>query len=170
MPAGAHAKHAPLVLLALLLISPLWVSAQKVHVELYAESLCPYCAKFMFEKLSPMFKNGVEKLVWLDYVAYGNAHWDPEKAAPDCQHGPKECRFNRMLSCAMAAYPMQADWFPFVECLEKYAEKQDDVVNGTQACAVKAGLLTSRLVDCYNGERWRTQHGVPLMEGCRGLH
>ena len=68
-------------------------AAQKVHVELYAESLCPYCAKFVAEKLGPLFKNGVQQLMWLDYIPYGNARWDPEAAQPTCQHGDKECRW-----------------------------------------------------------------------------
>jgi hypothetical protein len=90
--------------------------------------------------------------------AGGNAHYDEEKAEVVCQHGPVECQFNKVLSCAMAAYPMQDDWFPFVECLEgaileasKSGKEMPDILKTTSACAVHAGLLSSRLIDCYNG-------------------
>jgi interferon gamma-inducible protein 30 len=43
-------------------------SAQKVHVELFAEALCPYCAQFTLEKLKPLFSNGISDIMWLDYI------------------------------------------------------------------------------------------------------
>ena len=95
-------------------------------------------------------------------MAGGNARYDVEKGEPVCQHGPLECQFNKVLSCAMAAYPMQDDWFPFVECLEgaiveasKSGSKIPDVITTASACAVHAGIVSRKLVDCYNGKHSR---------------
>ena len=49
-------------------------ATDKVHVELYAESLCPYCARFTKQILSPMFSNGLSDIVDLEIIMYGNAH------------------------------------------------------------------------------------------------
>jgi len=138
-----------------------------VHVELFAEALCPYCAQFTVEKLKPLFSNGISNIMWLDYIPWGNARYDVEKGEPVCQHGPLECQFNKVLSCAMAAYPMQDDWFPFVECLEgaiieasKSGSKIPDVITTASACAVHAGIVSRKLIDCYNGELGKALQSV----------
>lgn len=47
---------------------------EKVKVELYSESLCPYCANFIVNYLNPFFNNGIIDIVDLRIIPYGNAH------------------------------------------------------------------------------------------------
>lgn len=49
---------------------------EKVKVELYSESLCPYCAEFIVNYLNPFFNNGIIDIVELRIIPYGNAHVD----------------------------------------------------------------------------------------------
>jgi len=46
---------------------------EKVKVELYSESLCPYCAQFIVNYLNPFFNNGLIDIVELRIIPYGNA-------------------------------------------------------------------------------------------------
>lgn len=49
---------------------------------------------------------------------------------------------------------MQDDWFPFVACIEEAGLKDikaEDVDKVAHGCAVHAGLVPSKLMDCYGG-------------------
>ena len=61
-------QHFQCLSLIVLLCYTTTVSAQKVHVELFAEALCPYCAQFTVEKLKPLFSNGISNIMWLDFI------------------------------------------------------------------------------------------------------
>lgn len=52
--------------------------ADKVAVDLYAESLCPFCARFTQQSLAPLFSNGLSDIVDLEVIMYGNAHNDSQ--------------------------------------------------------------------------------------------
>jgi hypothetical protein len=64
---------------------------------------------------------------------------------------------NRATACAISLAPNQADWFPFLECLEARAEEamgskeELDVPEITKACAVHAGIEPGRVATCYEG-------------------
>jgi interferon, gamma-inducible protein 30 len=47
--------------------------AEKVSLELYYESLCPYCSRFMVNRLAGIFEDGLIEAVDLRLVPYGNA-------------------------------------------------------------------------------------------------
>ncbi|GJN31178.1 hypothetical protein PR202_gb19542 [Eleusine coracana subsp. coracana] len=48
--------------------------AGKVSLELYYESLCPYCSRFIVKLLAGIFEDGLIDAVDLRLVPYGNAH------------------------------------------------------------------------------------------------
>ena len=52
--------------------------ADKVAVDLYAESLCPFCARFTKQSLAPLFSNGLSDIINLEVIMYGNAHNDSQ--------------------------------------------------------------------------------------------
>jgi interferon gamma-inducible protein 30 len=62
------------MLLLVLMILPAVQGVEKVKVELYSESLCPYCANFIINYLNPFFNNGLIDIVELRIIPYGNAH------------------------------------------------------------------------------------------------
>ncbi|EHA8591911.1 hypothetical protein COCNU_contig69039296G000010 [Cocos nucifera] len=49
------------------------VSARKIPLALYYETLCPYCSNFIVNYLAKIFENGLIDIVDLDLVPYGNA-------------------------------------------------------------------------------------------------
>lgn len=129
----------------------------KVRVDVYAEGLCPYCIEFTQTKLAELFKTGLSKIAEIDFIASGNARAGDDGEIT-CQHGPNECNLNRAISCAIANAPSQDNWFTFVECLEGKAKKDRDVDAPSAAgqCAAKAGILASRVLDCYHGAQGDT--------------
>ncbi|OEL29561.1 hypothetical protein BAE44_0009423 [Dichanthelium oligosanthes] len=46
---------------------------EKVSLELYYESLCPYCSRFIVNRLAGIFEDGLIDAVDLRLVPYGNA-------------------------------------------------------------------------------------------------
>lgn len=50
------------------------VTAGKVSLELYYESLCPYCSRFIVNRLAGVFEDGLIDIVNLRLLPYGNAH------------------------------------------------------------------------------------------------
>ena len=70
-----------------------------------------------------------------------------------CQHGPAECAMNRVINCAQKLYPKQAQWFPFVNCLE--AAAGPDIAAAAPQCAEGADLAWASVDKCASGE-WTT--------------
>lgn len=150
-------KHACLITCAVLLVTSVHLSfaqsSSKVPVEFYAEALCPYCANFTITHLSQLFRNGLSNVVELDYIPFGNARYDQSTGNITCQHGRQECELNKVIGCALEAYPQQDEWFRFLECVEAQVLKDAafPVERTTSLCAVKAGIRPDKVLDCYKG-------------------
>jgi hypothetical protein len=78
--------------------------------------------------------------------------------------------FSRLIKCCLlccrANVAVQDDWFPFFACIEDAASKgvQPDQVEGvTHGCAVHAGLVPSKLMDCYKGKQTDQQRGAHML-------
>jgi len=128
-----------------------------IQVELFGESLCPDCKRFVEEILGPMFENGLSEYFHLDYVAFGNVKGDPkDEASLRCQHGAQECKYNRYINCAQ--YPKgggsaeQSAWFPYVRCLAKHMTSLD---SHAESCAKEAGFSGDEIRKCAEGEAGR---------------
>jgi len=77
----------PLFLLLLLLVPPSSSSSapkDKVTVSLYYESLCPYCADFIVNRLVRLFQTDLISIVNLRLVPWGNA-WIAPDGSITCQ-------------------------------------------------------------------------------------
>ena len=97
--------------------------AQKVQVQLYFESLCPYCqnaitGSFAEAFAHPDFLDMADVLL----VPYGNAHEyaDGDSWTFTCQHGVDECVYNEIENCSnhYIADPYTA--FNFINCVENH--------------------------------------------------
>lgn len=67
-----------------------------------------------------------------------------------CQHGPLECRLNRLFACAIDQSKTQEDYWPFVECVESnYGDKIETSLKG---CAKDNGFSLKDLEDCASGQ------------------
>ncbi|WVZ56619.1 hypothetical protein U9M48_007116 [Paspalum notatum var. saurae] len=144
-----------LLLLALLLLVPQRGSAsaeeaEKVSLELYYESLCPYCSRFIVNRLAGIFEDGLIDAVELRLVPYGNARVGSNNEIT-CQHGPYECLLNTVEACAIDAWPDLAMHFSFIYCVE------DLVVKGQykewEYCFQKLGFDPKPITECYKSEQ-----------------
>jgi interferon gamma-inducible protein 30 len=94
----------------------------KVLVELYFESLCPYCHNFL---VGPIKKALATKDIWLisDFklYPYGNARTTKNGTSYSftCQHGVAECQGNMIEACALNMYDYYSAALPFIVCLEE---------------------------------------------------
>jgi interferon gamma-inducible protein 30 len=68
-----------------------------------------------------------------------------------CQHGPAECRLDRMINCATHLHPGQAHWLPFVTCLEGAEGGAEGMEGAVEGCAAKAGLDAAAIHTCAEG-------------------
>ncbi len=73
-----------------------------------------------------------------------------------CQHGPLECRLNRLFACAIDQSKTQEDYWPFVECVESnYGDKIEDSLKG---CAKDNAFSLKDLEDCASGRLHVNSH------------
>jgi len=75
-----------------------------------------------------------------------------------CQHGPKECSFNRYFACAKRiSEPSNSgiqSYLPFITCMESDYAKVDSEVPSSlvSSCAEVSKLSVQELQSCYDGE------------------
>ena len=110
-------------------------ASSKVRLELFYETLCPYCTRFIVNHLYKIFDNGLIDIVDLNLVPYGNARVGPGGSIT-CQvffsivlerwvlivnfkgfvliglfvrlilqHGSYECLLNTVEACAIHTWP-----------------------------------------------------------------
>jgi interferon gamma-inducible protein 30 len=134
-----------------------------VQMDFYGESMCPDCRHMVLDVLDPLFKNGVSKLFNLRYVAYGNVQGDPSVKGEEisCQHGPKECLYNRYINCVQDMLGHDQDkWFPYVSCMAENMRELDD---RAPDCAAAVGLKADDVAACArgpDGDRFELEAGV----------
>ncbi|CAM0152929.1 unnamed protein product [Urochloa decumbens] len=103
-------------------------AAAKVSLELYYESLCPYCSRFMVNRLAGIFEDGLIDAVDLRLVPYGNARVGS----------------NGDISC-------QDVHFRFIYCVEDLVVKRQ--YKSWDSCFQKLGLDPKPVTECYKNEK-----------------
>ncbi|KNA10878.1 hypothetical protein SOVF_140340 [Spinacia oleracea] len=136
-------------------------SVEKVQLDFYYESLCPYCADFITKELPIIFDNGLIDIVNLRLIPWGNARISTSNSF-DCQHGSTECLFNSVEACAIAAWPNPKDHFPFITCVENQVSKGE--YNQWETCFKKLGLDPNPVTSCY-----KSQSGKKLQKNYAAL-
>ncbi|ERN08996.1 gamma-interferon-inducible lysosomal thiol reductase [Amborella trichopoda] len=136
-----------LVVLVFSLSSKSSVGTEKVSLDLYYESLCPYSARFFVNYLDDLFSNGLIDIVDLRLIPYGNARVGSNNTI-SCQHGPYECLLNTVEACVIDVWPNVGEHFPFINCIETLVA--DHKYLDWQSCFVKAFSGFQRVADCYN--------------------
>lgn len=127
------------------------ISSEKVSLDLYYESLCPYSADFIVNYLAQIFENGIIDIVDLTLYPWGNAKLQSNSSSFTCQHGAAECFLNTIEACAIDAWPDVKEHFPFIYCVESL------VYNGKytqwETCYEKSGKDPKPVSDCYASGR-----------------
>lgn len=121
----------------------------KVSLELYYESLCPYCSRFIVNHLAGIFEDGLIDAVHLRLVPYGNARV-ASNSEISCQHGPYECLLNTVEACAIDAWPDLDVHFSFIYCVEDLVVKRQ--YKDWESCFEKLGLDAKPVTECYKSE------------------
>ncbi|XP_044259094.1 uncharacterized protein LOC123007737 [Tribolium madens] len=136
----------------------LWLTLTqaKLQVSLYYETLCPDSMRFITTQLHPSYQN-FEKYLTLDLVPFGKARVKKSGKKPQiqvkfqasnssghwhfqCQHGPRECHYNKIHSCVVALYP-QEPALDFINCAMTPP-------NSPQTCASETGISWNAIADC----------------------
>ncbi|KAL5580668.1 hypothetical protein UlMin_013110 [Ulmus minor] len=123
--------------------------SDRVSLELYYETLCPFCADLIVNDLAKLFKSDVISIVDLKLVPYGNARVKSNNSIT-CQHGPEECFLNTVEACAINIWPQLNVHFPFVHCVETLANEFK--YNEWESCLEKLNLDSIPITDCYTGK------------------
>ncbi|ESO86102.1 hypothetical protein LOTGIDRAFT_235669 [Lottia gigantea] len=124
--------------------------APKVKVDLYYESLCPYCRAFIAKQLWPTYEK-VKDIMDITLIPFGNAYKKNKNGTLSfsCQHGPNECIGNVIEACAIEHIKNFDEYFPYITCMEK------DIVFGPEKsarmCAVNTTLPLADILTCSKG-------------------
>ena len=106
-----------------ILLSATLAAAQKVQVQLYFESLCPYCQADITGVFAEAFAQpGFLDMADVQLIPYGNAHEvaDGDSWTFTCQHGVDECVFNEIENCSNQYVTDPYAAFNFINCIESH--------------------------------------------------
>ncbi|XP_075467178.1 gamma-interferon-inducible lysosomal thiol reductase [Ascaphus truei] len=122
-----------------------------VQVELYYESLCGGCRKFLALQLFPTWLM-LNDIMNVTLVPYGNA---AEKNISGkweftCQHGTEECLGNMIEACLMHYLENITDYFLVIFCMET----SNNVTDALQSCLAvyQPDLSTKKVFECVNSD------------------
>ncbi len=82
-------------------------------------------------------------------MVWGNAQLN-SSGGIQCQHGPNECLFNTLQSCAVSLNPEPSVWLPFIHCLETHGSTQGKYA---EKCAQTFKLDWAALNQCWTGPK-----------------
>ncbi|KAL3110124.1 hypothetical protein niasHT_015727 [Heterodera trifolii] len=125
-------------------------SARPITVTLMYEALCPYCQRFIANNLGALL-NRFGSRIKLDLVPWGNSIL-LRNGQISCNHGPKECDANRLMSCVLDE--VSADQaVHFVICFERSLSVGSGVEQSLLQCSSFVRNSYKRIKLCYMGER-----------------
>ncbi|XP_076957228.1 gamma-interferon-responsive lysosomal thiol protein-like [Bidens hawaiensis] len=133
---------------ALVMPSPSPVVGDKVKLNLYYESLCPFCQNFILNDLPKIYDNGLIDIIDLKLSPYGNAKL-LDNGTIVCQHGKQECKLNTVEACAINAWPAIDEHLRFITCVESFAD-QGKHHDKWKTCFQKLKLGPEDVNDCIN--------------------
>jgi len=144
-------------------------NSSTVKVEIYFESLCPYCHALLLKSLKPMWENE-ELRPFLDLrlfpagnvltiptasVSDGYRFWHPELEAEGadeyvlvCQHGERECLGNAIHSCAMQLLAGPSEYLPLIFCMAESAGNGNLVEKASFECMHALGINATEIAEC----------------------
>ncbi|EDW81060.1 uncharacterized protein Dwil_GK11854 [Drosophila willistoni] len=122
--------------------------ANKLHITLLYESLCPDSRNFM-DQLGPVYEE-LHQFLDIDLVPFGKSESRVDPNSNEitfrCQHGPPECQGNRLQSCVLNSTKNQAAQVKFVICQMLALD-----YSSVDQCAREANILTD-VDNCVNSE------------------
>ncbi|RZF40863.1 hypothetical protein LSTR_LSTR003373 [Laodelphax striatellus] len=132
--------------LSFLLCTTVAENGRVLKVTIFYESMCSDSMSFITDQLDPTFEK-VGQYLKIDLVPYGNAEHKISKNGSytfTCQHGPNECRFNKIHSCSLKYLSDDNQVVNFISCL--MAVKNEDKV--LEECAKKFNVDLQKINSC----------------------
>lgn len=149
----------------------------KVRIELYYETLCPYCRRFISKSLVPLWEDkNFRDIVNITMVPYGNAmtlavanvsagykFWHQELESNninsifECQHYERECFGNLVHSCAIKHFNGPTQYMPLFGCMA--AAVNDSLEKSSYKCSQEQGISLDNVRTCTRG-----REGTKLLE------
>lgn len=120
----------------------------KVKVDFYYESLCPYCQQYMVGSLKTAANTkDFWKICDFNLYPYGNARRAKvgESWNFTCQHGVRECEGNLIETCAIKLFDKYTQALPFIICLET---NSNDWTSQGKKCASQIGIDWNKISSC----------------------
>lgn len=127
--------------------------SDKLKIELFTESLCPYCIAFLTTSFKTAINTkGIELLADFSIYPYGNAYQSlfDKKWKFKCQHGTKECYGNLMQNCVLHHTTFRTG-IDFILCFEENVGSfHEDIDEIGQHCAGVLNIDFNEIKNCIN--------------------
>ena len=127
----------------------------KVQIDLYDESLCPYCREFVTGELKKAINTpNISLIADINIWPYGNAKETKAGGSYNytCQHGAEECAGNLIEACALFKLN-KIDYLNFSACLETQIDQSGTFAKAGPICANQTRVDYSLIQSCVNGYR-----------------
>lgn len=124
----------------------------KVKIDFYFESLCPYCQQYIVGALKTASNTkDFWKICDFDLYPYGNAKRTKNGDSWNftCQHGVRECQGNFIETCALKLYDKYTQALPFIICLES---NSNDWTTQGKKCASQYNLDWNKIDSCATSQ------------------
>ncbi|XP_076252600.1 gamma-interferon-inducible lysosomal thiol reductase-like protein [Rhynchophorus ferrugineus] len=123
---------------------------EKLSVDIYFESLCPDSLNFIRTQLYPSWRD-IAPYVNIKLIPFGKSVSFENGTQFICQHGPSECRGNRIMSCVLSRIPNQNMQVEYVNCfMGSYLNVRKDQKETGRACAQRVGVNMEKIIqNCY---------------------
>lgn len=125
-----------------------------VKIDIYTESLCPFCYRFLVNSFTQFFLNqDRDNLAIVNFYTFGNSNRvvdNNNNISFTCQHGPSECYGNVIQSCGKN-YLSRDNFYRLMICTsDKMYTLNKDFNKIAAACIPDADLLNT-IITCANG-------------------
>ncbi|KAJ6640727.1 GILT-like protein 1 [Pseudolycoriella hygida] len=131
-------------------------ASNKLQIDIYYETLCPYSNKFFNEQFAPAYDTFKNYIV-VRFVPSGSAEIINNGESFQCQHGPRECEGNAFHSCVLNYLHNDQDaQVKFIT--EKRCQINKRVRNvplHNNRCLLAINLLGLHVSDCMSGPKRR---------------
>lgn len=131
-------------------------SQNKLKIDMFTESLCPYCRSFLMESFKSAYKaKELSSFVDFNLYIYGNAQQTKKDHGWvfECQHGEKECKGNLMLNCALNLTQNKEQGMEFVFCFEENIKAfSKDVDKTGEFCSQSHDVDLNEIKNCMNSD------------------
>ncbi|XP_021913568.1 GILT-like protein 1 isoform X2 [Zootermopsis nevadensis] len=131
-----------------------------ILVTVFYEALCPDSRSFFTKQLLPTFEK-IPLLIQINLVPYGKAMTETVGTSYrfTCQHGPLECRANKIHACAIAKVTQPDIQLKYITCMISDNMNPEKI---GEECAQDHDVRWKEVVGCAvgsEGEELLKQHG-----------